>query len=324
MDFDFVCHQHVTFASSGTFSPFLSPFLSVHLFCYHPPSPCYSLSNPLPPSLVPHPPSILALTHYELLAALMYGQYSLYHISTAEVCKGRDRKRRREGKEREREKMGRRHICSTHLSAKRYNYLSQHIIHVLYHPRAPCLCLAALTPCKAHILTLAMTVYLRKENCPQGDGEWERERLCVSKMRGKEGRAKKVEREDNERGREWEIDEVARENEKGRKRKLSSGKKKRQRGKKRERVTHQPFNKDHNSQTFSFRAKSKVDPFNKKHLREHTENLLCKNGEMLKWDKSNTFFPQNGLFNVVFSCFIKNLKKKLINSSLFIFSPVRD
>lgn len=166
-----VCHQHVTFASSGTFSPFLSPFLSVHLFCYHPPSPCYSLSNPLPPSLVPHPPSMLALTHYELLAALMYGQYSLYHISTAEVCKGRDRKRRREGKESEREKMGRRHICSTHLSAKRYNYLSQHIIHVLYHPRAPCLCLAALTPCKAHILTLAMTVYLRKENCPQGDGE---------------------------------------------------------------------------------------------------------------------------------------------------------
>lgn len=99
-----MCHQHVTFASSGTFSPFLSPFLSVRLFCYHPSSPCYSLSNPLPPSLVPHPPSMLALTHYELLAALMYGQYSLYHISTAEVCKGRDRKRRREGKEREREK----------------------------------------------------------------------------------------------------------------------------------------------------------------------------------------------------------------------------
>lgn len=93
--------------------------------------------------------------------------------------------------------MERRHICSTHLGAKRYNYLSQHIIHVLYQPRAPCLCLAALTPCKAHILTLAMTVYLRKENCPQGDGEGEREREreCVRKMKGKEGRTKKVEGE---------------------------------------------------------------------------------------------------------------------------------
>lgn len=80
--------------------------------------------------------------------------------------------------------MERRHICSTHLSAKRYNYLSQHIIHVLYQPRAPCLCLAALTPCKAHILTLAMTVYLRKENCPQGDGDG-----------GGEGESKENERE---------------------------------------------------------------------------------------------------------------------------------
>lgn len=76
-----------------------------------------------------------------------------------------------------------RHICSTHLSAKRYNYLSQHIIHVLYQPRAPCLCLAALTPCKAHILTLAMTVYLRKENCPQGDGEGEGECVCKENER---------------------------------------------------------------------------------------------------------------------------------------------
>lgn len=161
------CHfcifRHIfTFPLSISLSPslLLSPSLSL----------LFTLQSS-PTLLVPHPPSMLALTHYELLAALMYGQYSLYHISTAEVCKGRDRKRRREGKEREREKMGRRHICSTHLSAKRYNYLSQHIIHVLYHPRAPCLCLAVLTPCKAHILTLAMTVYLRKENCPQGDGE---------------------------------------------------------------------------------------------------------------------------------------------------------
>ena len=101
------------------------------------------------------------------------------------------------GIKREGETMERRHICSTHLGAKRYNYLSQHIIHVLYQPRAPCLCLAALTPCKAHILTLAMTVYLRKENCPQGDGEGEREREreCVRKMKGKEGRTKKVEGE---------------------------------------------------------------------------------------------------------------------------------
>lgn len=220
--------------------------------------------------------------------------------------------------------MGRRHICSTHLSAKRYNYLSQHIIHVLYHPRAPCLCLAALTPCKAHILTLAMTVYLRKENCPQGDGEWERERLCVSKMRGKEGRAKKVEREDNERGREWEIDEVARENEKGRKRKLSSGKKK-DKEEKRERGWHTNLLiKTIILRLFLSEQKAKWIPLTK----NIHENILriysVKNGEMLKWDKSNTFFPQNGLFNVVFSCFIKILKKKLINSSLFIFSPVRD
>lgn len=114
---------------------------------------------------------------YELLAALMYGQYSFYHINTATVCQdsgGRwaeekeKRKQREGGRERGREG---RHICSTHLSAKRYNYLSQHIIHVLYQPRALCLCLATLTTCKGHILTLAMTVYLRKENCPLGYGE---------------------------------------------------------------------------------------------------------------------------------------------------------
>lgn len=80
---------------------------------------------------------------------------------------------------------GRRHICSTHLSAKRYNYLSQHIIHVLYQPRALCLCLATLTPCKAHILTLAMTVYLRKGNCPLGDGEGERDSRVEGKWEGK-------------------------------------------------------------------------------------------------------------------------------------------
>lgn len=94
---------------------------------------------------------------------------------------------------RERERIERRHICSTHLSAKRYNYLSQHIIHVLYQPRAPCLCLAALTSCKAHILTLAMTVYLRKENCPQGDGERGDGGERLKKTKGKEGRTKKVE-----------------------------------------------------------------------------------------------------------------------------------
>lgn len=88
------------------------------------------------------------------------------------------------------ERMERRHICSTHLSAKRYNYLSQHIIHVLYQPRAPCLRLAALAPCKAHILTLAMTVYLRKENCPQGDGNRGREGGRVKEV--KEGRTKTV------------------------------------------------------------------------------------------------------------------------------------
>ena len=95
-----------TSASRGILSPFplssshsLSPVIS--LLVIHPPS----LSHPLYSSL---PPYILALTHYELLAALMYSQYSFYHISTAAVCKERDRKRRRGGKgikrERERER----------------------------------------------------------------------------------------------------------------------------------------------------------------------------------------------------------------------------
>lgn len=45
---------------------------------------------------------------------------------------------------------------------------------------------AALAPCRAHILTLAMTVYLRKENCPQGDGNGVREREVVREGREEE------------------------------------------------------------------------------------------------------------------------------------------
>lgn len=56
-----------------------------HIVTFSSTSPCYSPSKHLRPSLVLSPPSILALTHYELLAALMYSQYSLYHISTAAV-----------------------------------------------------------------------------------------------------------------------------------------------------------------------------------------------------------------------------------------------
>lgn len=110
----------------------------------------------------------------------MYSQYSFYHINTATTCQdsGEREAKEKEIKKRERGKEGR-HICSTHLSAKRYNYLSQHIIHVLYQPRAPCLCLATLTTCKGHILTLAVTVYLRKENCPLGYGEREGGRARV-------------------------------------------------------------------------------------------------------------------------------------------------
>lgn len=108
------------------------------------------------------------------------------------IGKGREEIKREVAKG---ERMERRHICSTHLSAKRYNYLSQHIIHVLYQPRAPCLCLAALAPCKAHILTLAMTVYLRKENCPQGDGNRGREGEKGRVKEVKEGRTKTVEGE---------------------------------------------------------------------------------------------------------------------------------
>lgn len=87
-------HFHL---SSLHFSQSVSSVITLPLLVIHSPI----LSHPLQSHI---PPSMLALTHYELLAALMYGQYSLYHISTAEVCKGRDRKRRREGKEREREK----------------------------------------------------------------------------------------------------------------------------------------------------------------------------------------------------------------------------
>lgn len=104
--------------------------------------------------------------------------------------KGKGIKKAERGRERGKEG---RHICSTHLSAKRYNYLSQHIIHVLYQPRAPCLCLATLTTHKGHILTLAMTVYLRKENCPLGYGEREKGRggeRVREKMKG--GRRKSL------------------------------------------------------------------------------------------------------------------------------------
>lgn len=47
---------------------------------------------------------------------------------------------------------------------------------------------AALAPCRAHILTLAMTVYLRKENCPQGDGNGGRERAEGVRKGGGPGR----------------------------------------------------------------------------------------------------------------------------------------
>lgn len=43
---------------------------------------------------------------------------------------------------------------------------------------------AAPAPCRAHILTLAMTVYLRKENCPQGDGNGVREREVARETKG--------------------------------------------------------------------------------------------------------------------------------------------
>lgn len=80
----------------------LSPFLSISL------TPSFSLSLlfTLQASMTLFsslPPSILALTHYELLAALMYSQYSLYHISAAAVCQGSDRERRKRNKERKKE-----------------------------------------------------------------------------------------------------------------------------------------------------------------------------------------------------------------------------
>lgn len=127
--------QFSTFACPGSLSPFPLPLpLPLIPSYYH--------------SLVLSPPSALALTHYELLAALMYSQYSLYHISTAAVCKERDRKRKSGGKgmKKERERGWRGDICSTHLSAK--DTITSHSIlsmfytspgpHAFALPRSPC------------------------------------------------------------------------------------------------------------------------------------------------------------------------------------------
>lgn len=92
-------HSHI----SRHIVTFPSLFLSLPLSCYLSHTPCYSSSKPIPAFLVPFPHAILVLTHYELLA-LMYSQYSLYHISMAAVCQGSDRKRTGE-KKRERERM---------------------------------------------------------------------------------------------------------------------------------------------------------------------------------------------------------------------------
>lgn len=98
-------------------------------------------------------------------------------------------------------------------------------------------------------------------------------------------------------------------------------KKKRQRRKKRERVTHQPFNKDHNSQTFSFRAKSKVDPFNKKHSREHTENLLCKKWRDAEMRQIKYIFSSKWSVQCSFFLFYQNFKKEINKFFLVYIQP---
>lgn len=126
------------FCISGHTVTFFSLLLSLPLSF----SLCYSRSELHRASIASTPCS--PSTDVSCFGALIYGQYSLHHISAAAVCQGRDRKRRKEEKgnketgRRKGERTERRHICSTHPSAKRYNYLSQHIIHVLYQPKAPC------------------------------------------------------------------------------------------------------------------------------------------------------------------------------------------
>ena len=137
------------FASPGILSPFplfLSHFIS-HVISF---SPCYSPSMPLPPSLFPSPPSMLALTYHELLAALMYSQYSLYHISTAAVCQGSDRKRRRGGKgiKREGERGWRGDTFVLLISALKDTITSHSILSMFYTSPGPH---AFALPCSPHV-----------------------------------------------------------------------------------------------------------------------------------------------------------------------------
>lgn len=110
-----------------------SLLLSLFLLFTLPASP--TLLTPLPP------PHILALTYYELLAALMYSQYSLYHISTAAVCKERDRKKRKGGKgiqkERKRERGWRGDTFVLLISALKDTITSHSILSMFYTSPGP-------------------------------------------------------------------------------------------------------------------------------------------------------------------------------------------
>lgn len=156
---DDICVQRLR-PPRGFFRPIVTS--SSHL------SPCYLTSKQAwPPSPPPLPSNHMSCKQHwctaNILSITLTQQQCVKKARGRKGSGGKGIKKAGGGREEKR-----RHICSTHLGVKRYNYLSQHIIHVLYQPRAPCRCLATLTTCKGHILTLAMTVYLRKENCPLG------------------------------------------------------------------------------------------------------------------------------------------------------------
>lgn len=102
---------------------------------------CYSRSELLQPSLPSTPRSPLPTAScWEAWSTANIPSIILALLQCVKEEIGKGGKEEKGNKEtgRKGERRERRHICSTHPSAKRYNYLSQHIIHVLYQPKAPC------------------------------------------------------------------------------------------------------------------------------------------------------------------------------------------
>lgn len=181
------CHvslyiQFFTFTSPGSLSPF-SVLLCVSY--YH--------------SLVLSPPSVLALAHYEPLAALMYSQYSLYHISTAAVCKERDRTWKSGGMGTKKKREDGEETFVLLISA-----LKIQLPLTAYYPcfipaQGPVPLPRRTYPAQGPYFNTSHDSLFKKRKL--SPGRWRgRERACVRKMRGKEGRTKKVEGDRMKRG----------------------------------------------------------------------------------------------------------------------------